>query len=56
MMPIVLGSWFALIIFAIYPVLIVIRLVGEEKLLLKELPGYAQYREKVKYRIIPFVW
>ena len=56
MMPLVLGSWYAAIIFLAYPVLIVIRLVGEEKLLLKELPGYAQYREKVKYRIIPFVW
>lgn len=56
MMPLVLGSWYAAIIFLAYPVLIVIRLIGEEKLLLKELPGYAQYREKVRYRIIPFVW
>lgn len=56
MMPIVLGSWFALIIFAIYPVLIVIRLQAEEKLLVKELPGYDEYRKKVKYRLIPFVW
>ena len=56
MMPLVLGSWYGLIIFAVYPVLIVIRLLGEEKLLLKELPGYAQYREKVKYRLFPFVW
>lgn len=56
MMPLVLGSWYATILFLVYPVLIVIRLKGEEKLLLKELPGYAQYREKVKYRMIPFVW
>lgn len=56
MMPLVLGSWYAAIIFLAYPVLIVIRLSGEEKLLLKELPGYAQYRKKVKYRIIPFIW
>lgn len=56
MMPLVLGSWYAAIIFLIYPVLIIIRLTGEEKLLLKELPGYAQYREKVKYRLIPFIW
>ena len=56
MMPLVLGSWYAAIIFLAYPVLIVIRLSGEEKLLLKELPGYGQYREKVKYRIIPFIW
>ena len=56
MMPLVLGSWYAAIIFLAYPALIVIRLIGEEKLLLKELPGYGQYREKVKYRIIPFIW
>ena len=56
MMTLVLGSWYAAIIFLAYPVLIVIRLSGEEKLLLKELPGYGQYREKVKYRIIPFIW
>jgi protein-S-isoprenylcysteine O-methyltransferase Ste14 len=56
MMPLVLGSWYAAIIFLAYPALIVIRLSGEEKLLLKELPGYGQYREKVKYRIIPFIW
>ena len=56
MMPLVLGSWYATIIFLIYPVLIVIRLTGEEKLLVKELPGYAEYRKKVKYRLIPIIW
>lgn len=56
MMPLVLGSWYGAIIFLVYPVLIIIRLKGEEALLIKELPGYAEYREKVKYRIIPFVW
>lgn len=56
MMPLVLGSWYALLIFLIYPAVIVVRLQGEERLLSKELPGYAQYREKVKYRLIPFIW
>ena len=56
MVPLVLGSWYALIAFAFYPVIIVIRLTDEEELLTKELPGYCQYRRKVKYRIIPFVW
>lgn len=56
MMPIVLGSWYALIVFAAYPAIIIVRLVDEEKLLTKELPGYADYKKKVKYRIIPFVW
>ena len=56
MMPLILGSWYAAIIFLIYPILIIIRLKGEEALLLRELPGYAQYRERVRYRIIPFIW
>ena len=41
---------------AIYPVLIVIRIVNEEKLLTAELDGYADYKKKVKYRLIPFIW
>lgn len=56
MMPLVLGSWYAAIVFLIYPALIIVRLKGEEKLLCKELSGYSEYCEKVKYRIIPFVW
>jgi len=56
MMPLVLGSWYALIAFAFYPVIILVRLTDEEKLLTKELPGYAEYKQKVKYRLIPFVW
>ena len=56
MIPLVLGSWYALIAFAFYPAVIVVRLKDEEDLLTRELPGYAEYKEKVKYRIIPFVW
>ena len=56
MIPLVLGSWYALIAFAFYPVVIVVRLKDEEKLLTRELPGYAEYKQKVKYRIIPFIW
>ncbi len=56
MIPLILGSWYALIAFAFYPVIIVIRLKGEEKLLTRELPGYIEYKQRVKYRIIPFVW
>ena len=55
MIPIVLGSWYALILFAFYPAIIIVRLKDEEKLLTKELPGYAQYKQKVKYRIIPCI-
>ena len=56
MMPLVLGSWFALIAFAFYPVVIVVRLKDAEDLLTRELPGYDEYKKKVKYRLIPFVW
>ena len=54
--PLVLGSWYALIAFAFYPVIIIVRLKDEEELLTRELPGYAEYKKKVKYRIIPFIW
>ena len=54
--PVVLGSWYALIIFAFYPVIIITRLKDEEALLEKELPGYKEYQKKVKYRLIPYIW
>ena len=56
MIPVVLGSWYALIVFAFYPAIIIVRLKDEEDLLTRELSGYAEYKQKVKYRIIPFVW
>ena len=56
MIPLVLGSWYALIAFAFYPAIIIARLKDEEELLTRELPGYVAYKQKVKYRIIPFVW
>ena len=48
MIPVILGSWYALIVFAFYPAIIVVRLKDEEELLTRELPGYAEYKEKVK--------
>ena len=54
--PLVLGSWYALIPFAFYPVIIVVRLKDEEELLTRELPGYDEYKQKVRYRLIPFIW
>ncbi|MBO5324420.1 MAG: isoprenylcysteine carboxylmethyltransferase family protein [Oscillospiraceae bacterium] len=56
MIPLVLGSWYALIAFAFYPAIIIVRLKDEEALLTRELPGYEAYKQKVKYRIIPFIW
>lgn len=56
MMPIVLGSWYALIVFAFYPAIIIVRLKDEEELLSRELPGYTEYKQRVKYRLLPFLW
>ena len=56
MIPLVLGSWYALIVFAFYPAIIIVRLKDEEALLTRELPGYPEYKQKVKYRIIPYIW
>ena len=54
--PLVLGSVFSFIIFLAYPFIIAKRIKGEENLLEKELEGYSQYKQKVKYRLIPFIW
>ena len=55
-MPLVLGSVIALIPLLFYPILIARRLLDEEKLLEAELAGYREYKAKVKYRLIPFIW
>jgi protein-S-isoprenylcysteine O-methyltransferase Ste14 len=54
--PFVLGSLVALPFFLLYPFVIVKRIKYEEKLLDRELLGYKEYKEKVKYRLIPFIW
>ena len=55
-MPLVLGSLIAFLIFLLYIPIIAKRLLHEEKFLVKELTGYAEYMKKVKYRLIPFIW
>ncbi len=55
-MPLVLGSLISLVIFLAYPFLIAQRIKHEEAFLEKELAGYRAYKEKVKYRLIPYVW
>ena len=55
-MPLILGSVYALMVFLVYPFIIAKRIIGEEALLEKELDGYCEYKQKVKYRLIPFVW
>ena len=54
--PIVLGSWWALLCMAPYPFLIAIRILNEEKVLENNLSGYKEYKAKVKYRLVPFIW
>ena len=55
-MPLVLGSLISLVIFLAYPFLIAQRIKHEEAFLEKELAGYRAYKEKVKSRLIPYVW
>jgi protein-S-isoprenylcysteine O-methyltransferase Ste14 len=55
-MPLILGSLISLVVFMVYPILIVLRIRNEEKVLTNELNGYKEYKEKVKYRLIPFIW
>ena len=55
-MPLVLGSLPSFVIFLVYPVLIVKRISNEEQVLARELDGYTAYQQKVKYKIIPWIW
>lgn len=55
-MPVVLGSVYSFIIFLTYPFIISVRIKNEEELLEKELAGYHEYMQKVRYRLIPFIW
>ena len=55
-MPLILGSIYSFIIFLTYPFLIAARIKSEEKFLEENLEGYTEYKKKVKYRLIPFIW
>ena len=55
-MPLVLGSAWCFIVFLAYPFIIARRLLDEERFLAAELPGYAEYMQKVKWRLLPFIW
>ena len=54
--PLVLGSLFSFLIFLVYPVIIAKRIKNEEQVLEQGLEGYSEYKNKVKYRVIPFIW
>ncbi|MBQ8632693.1 MAG: isoprenylcysteine carboxylmethyltransferase family protein [Lachnospiraceae bacterium] len=54
--PLVLGSWIAFAVMLLYPAAIIARIGNEEKVLEEGLQGYTEYKKKVKYRLIPFIW
>ena len=54
--PLILGSLISFIIFLMYPFIIVKRIKNEEKVLERDLKGYKEYKKKVKYRLIPYIW
>lgn len=54
--PVILGSWWGLLVFAVYPALIIKRISNEEQVLAKGLKGYIDYQKEVRWRLIPWVW
>ena len=55
-MPLVMGSWWAFLVMFPYVIAIVTRIKDEETLLTKELEGYLEYKEKVRWKLIPYIW
>jgi protein-S-isoprenylcysteine O-methyltransferase Ste14 len=55
-MPLALGSWWGLVALLPFTVILVGRLLDEESVLAKELPGYVAYRERTRYRLVPHLW
>lgn len=55
-MPLVLGSWIGFGVMCLFPLAMAQRIKDEERLLAEELEGYADYRRRVRWKMIPFVW
>ena len=55
-MPLVLGSWLSFAILLLYPVVILLRIRNEEQVLEAGLEGYTEYKQRVRYRLIPYIW
>ena len=55
-MPIILGSWWAFLVMLPYITVIMSRIKDEENLLLDELEGYQEYTQKVRWKLIPYIW
>ena len=56
MIPLILGSLWSFLIFLAYPIIISVRIKNEENFLAKNLQGYEDYKKRVKYRLLPFIW
>ena len=54
--PLALGSWWTLLLTPVFLLLLYFRIASEEKVLMRDLAGYADYQRKVRYRLIPFLW
>jgi protein-S-isoprenylcysteine O-methyltransferase Ste14 len=54
--PLALGSYWAVLAVLPLPLIIILRIKNEEKILIDKLPGYREYTQKVKYRLIPYIW
>jgi protein-S-isoprenylcysteine O-methyltransferase Ste14 len=54
--PLALGSWLGLVVVALSTPGLIWRILDEEKLLKKDLPGYIEYAQKVRYRLVPYLW
>ena len=54
--PLALGSWWTLFLTPVFLLLLYFRIASEEKVLMRDLAGYAEYQRKVRYRLIPYVW
>ena len=56
MTPIALGSWWAVPVFSLYIPVLIWRILNEEAVLLRDLPGYSEYCKKRRYRLLPHIW
>ena len=54
--PLVLGSWISFALMLVFPIIILFRIRGEEAVLEEGLPGYREYKDKVRWRLIPYIW
>jgi protein-S-isoprenylcysteine O-methyltransferase Ste14 len=54
--PLALGSWWGLLVVPFFLPVLALRILNEEEVLARDLPGYTAYQQQVRYRLVPFVW